>query len=584
MEVQDGSLDTNLSRYPQMRAQLLGDQTNLTLIACAATVLLFMSSMSSAQSIAPGDSLARRVAPSATDSVRVALRDGDYARLAIAHPVGLEVRVIRPSREELRLFATPNMKGLSPISFVAEGAGSYTVIAKNTGEVDAQYGLKFVEHASLDARTRPAPIPDALSSPRIEALRRQVQSGDTSTASFWSQLAAEGTPIVEPLDAKYDLVTFVWRTQYDTRNVCLRASFGRIEGINDALRLIPGTDVWYLTEKLPKGARFTYHLEPNRPVSPTAARMSAQLDPLNRGQRSNCPPGASKYRCRSIGELPGAPQEPWSVVRPSVPQGKIEKRSIRSDIQQVTRDVTVYTPAGYSRTGKPLSLVVLFDGADSVDEWHGLAIWNNLIAEKRVSPMVIVMVHNLPGRRLFDLLANEKFGRFMAMELVPWARREYNASREARQTVVGGASAGGFAATYLGIAHPEVFGNVLSISGAFWWSPEHNDGICGGACPDSSGVPTVVNGDATTEPNWLAQLALERPASKTRFYLSAGTFEVGRDAAGSGILEENRHLRDILRAKRVEVIFNQFVGGHDTVVRPGMMADGLQKLLPPHGN
>ena len=102
------------------------------------------------------------------------------------------------------------------------------------------------------------------------------------------------------------------------------------------------------------------------------------------------------------------------------------------------------------------------------------------------------------------------------------------------------------------------------------------------SCPDSSGQPTVVNQDATTEPNLLAQLALERPVSKTRFYLSAGTFEVDRDATGAAILEENRHLRDILRAKRIEVIFNQFVGGHDQVVRPGAMADGLQKLLPPH--
>jgi enterochelin esterase-like enzyme len=561
----------------------LGDQAHAALIRCAAVVCLFMSSTSSAQSIIAGDSLTRRVAPRAIDSVRVALRDGDYARLTIAHPLGLDVRVIRPSGEELRLFALPSMKGLTPIAFVAEGAGSYTVTAKNTGEALTEYGLKFDERASLDERTRPASIPDGLTSPRIDGLRRRVQSGETSTAQFWSQLAVEGTPIVEPLDATYDLVTFVWRTQYDTRNVCLRASFGRIEGVNDALRLIPGTDVWYLTEKLPKGARFTYHLEPNRPASPTAARVSAQLDPLNRGPRSNCPPGASRYRCRSIGVLPEVPPEPWIVARPSVPQGAIEKRSIRSDIQQVTRDLTVYTPAGYSRRGKPLPLVVLFDGADYLEEdWHGPAIWNNLIAERRVSPMVIVMVHNLPGRRLFDLVANEKFGRFMAAELVPWARREYNVARDAGQTVAGGASAGGFAATYLGIAHPEVFGNVLSISGAFWWSPEHNGGICGGACPDSSGKPAVENADATTEPNWLAQLALKRPASKARFYLSAGTFEVDRDAAGSGILEENRHLRDILRAKRNEVIFNQFVGGHDQVVRPGAMADGLQKLLPPH--
>jgi enterochelin esterase family protein len=545
---------------------------------------LFVPSRSIAQSIVAGDSLARRVAPHATDSVQVALRDGDYARLAVAHPLGFVVRVLRPGGEELRLFVREDMKGLSPIAFVAEGTGRYTIVARNAGDAVAQYGLTFVERSSLEARTRPVPIPDALTSPRIEALRRRAQSGDSSTARFWSQLAAEGTPIVEPLDAKYDLVTFVWRTQYDTRNVCLKASFGRIEGVNDALRLIPGTDVWYLTEKLPKGARFTYQLEPNRPASPGALRVSAQMDPLNPGQRWNCPNGASKYRCWSVGELPEAPQEPWIVARPSVPPGNIERRNIRSEVQQVVRDLTVYTPAGYSRTGQPLPLVVLFDGDDYLGEdWHGLETWNNLIADKRVSPMVIVMVHNLPGRRLFDLVANEKFGRFMATELIPWARREYNVSRDARQTVAGGASAGGFAATYMGIAHPEVFGNVLSISGAFWWSPEHNGGICAGACPDSSGEPAVVNQDATTEPNWLAQLALERPASRTRFYLSAGTFEVDRDATGAAILEENRHLRDILRAKGVDVIFNQFVGAHDAVVRPGAMADGLQKLLPPHG-
>jgi len=556
---------------------------NSALVSGAAAVWLFMSSVAGAQSVATGDSVARRVAPNATDSVRLALRDGDYARLTIAHPLGLDVRVLRPGGDYLRLFATPDVKGSTPIAFIAEGAGDYIIAAKNTGEALVQYGLKFVERMSLDERTRPAPVADAYTSPRIEALRRRVEGGDTSTAQFWSQLGAEGTPIVEPLDAKYDLVTFVWRTQYDTRSVHLRAPFVLVAPTNGLFRLMPRTDVWYLTEKIPKGARFSYQIEPNRSTVERLFQVSAQLDPLNRGPRRSCPAGTSKFRCRSMVELADARPEPWRAARPSVPQGKVEKHSIQSAVQQVTREVTVYTPAGFSRAGKALPLVVLFDGPDFLYEewsWYGLEMWSNLIAEKRVSPMVIVMVHNLPGRRVFDLVANEKFGRFVATELVPWARREYNVSREARQTVVGGASAGGFAATYLGLMYPEVFGNVLSMSGAFWWSPEHNGGQCAGVCPDSSGRPEVENSDATTEPNWLAQLALRRPASKTRFYLSAGTFEVDLNGEGAGILEENRHLRDILRAKGVDVIFNQFVGGHEQVVWRGALADGLQKLLP----
>jgi enterochelin esterase-like enzyme len=556
----------------------------------ASAILLFIVSAlclafpvrAQAASLAPGDSISRRIARTETDTVRVALRDGDFARFAMTHPAGLDVRVIRPNGAQLRLFATPDMRGVTPIYFVAEGGGSYAITARNTGDIAAEYGLTFTECSSLDDRSRPAPPQDAPQSPRIAALRRRVQLGDTATTRFWTDLAAEGTPMVEPVDARYDLVTFVWRTQYDTRNVFLQASFGRLEGVNDSLRLIPGTDVWYLTEKLPKGARFIYQLEPNRPALPSATRASAQLDPLHRGPCWNCPSGASKYRCWSVGELPDAPAEPWLGERPSSPHGRLEKQSIRSQLQGVTRDVTVYLPGAYARKGKPLPLLVLFDGDDYLNQdWRGQEMWDNLIADRTIAPMVVVMVHNLPGRRLFDLVANERFGRFMATELVPWVRREYNVTRDARLTVVGGASAGGFAATYLGLAHPEVFGNVLSMSGAFWWSPAHNGGICAGACADSAGQPSIVNQDATTEPNWLAQLALERPASQALFYLAAGTFETDRVASGAGILEENRHLRDILRAKGVEVIFQQFVGGHETMSWRGAMADGLRKLLPP---
>ena len=41
----------------------------------------------------------------------------------------------------------------------------------------------------------------------------------------------------------------------------------------------------------------------------------------------------------------------------------------------------------------------------------------------------------------------------------------------ADRTVLAGSSYGGLAATTVAMRHPEVFGNVLSMSGSFWWSP-----------------------------------------------------------------------------------------------------------------
>jgi enterochelin esterase-like enzyme len=534
------------------------------------------------RAISLGDSVTRRITPHSVDSALVfALRDGDYARFVVTHPAGIAINVIRPNRTRVTPFISPDdPQGTDPVEFVAEGAGPYAVEVTNAGDVGVQYTVAFQERRSLDDRTRPGAWRDAVPSPRIQAIHRQVDSAHTNTADFWSAVAKEGTPLVEPFDASYDLVTFLWRAENDTRNVYLVGSLGVPEGPNDALHQLGSTDIWYLTLPLPKGARFSYRLEPNRPSVPGMEQVTLQMDPFNRGVKWDCPSGASKYQCRSVGELPDAPAQPWMANRRGVAAGRIEKQTIHSALQNVDRDLTVYTPAGYAAAGKAASLVVLFDGDEYLDStWHGPDTWDNLISAGKIPPTVVVMVDNLPNRRLFDLVANPTFGDFMAKELAPWVRSHYNVSHEPSRTVIGGASAGGFGATYLGLAHPEVFGNVLSMSGAFWWSPEHNGGICAGACEDPAGKPAVSNRDGTTEPNWIAQLALNRPAAPVRFYLAAGTFEFDRDGTAGGLLEETRHLRDILRAKNYQVIYQQFVGGHDGLSWPGVMADGLQSLL-----
>ena len=440
--------------------------------------------------------------------------------------------------------------------------------------------LLFAVCCAGSLHAQAAPGRDTLSSQTIERIRKKIEAGNTNTDEFWKSIEKTGTPLVEPADSRYDLVTFLWHGANDTRNVYVNQTFEGPGSRNQTMRQLGASDIWYVTFKVPKGARYEYQLEPNRPSSPETERLTRQVDPLNHGRKYECPAEPSTYHCYSVVELPEAVPQPWLAKRPGVAIGSIEKKKIHSAIQNVDRDLTVYLPAGYARNGKPYDLVVLFDGDEYLDpDWSGNNTWDNLIAARRIPPIVVVMVHNLPGRRLFDLIANIAFGDFMAKELAPWIRTNYNVTRNARRTVVGGASAGGFGATYLGLAHPEVFGNVLSMSGAFWWSPEHNGGICGGACAAPDGKPAYINRDATTEGNWLATLALKNPASTARFFLSVGLFEFDQVGSGAGILEETRHLRDILRAKHSRVIYQEFVGGHDGLSWPGMLGEGLQRLL-----
>jgi enterochelin esterase-like enzyme len=532
-------------------------------------------------SVSPGDSVSRNVAGHSIDRISVALRDGDYATIAVRHPKGLTMNVVAPSDALVRPFVEPDMEGVNAITFVAEGAGQYSVVIRNDGDASIPYSIVFRERLSLDETMRSVPPPDAVSSPRIEAVRRQIDSGNPSTASFWDAIAKEGTPLFEPLDPNYELVTFLWRAVGDTRNVYVAASIEISGSSNKSLRRLGNTDIWYLTLKVPKGARFTYGLEPNRPSVDALERVTRQMDPFNRVMKWNCPDGASKYRCRSVGESPNATPQPWIAKRSGIAVGRIEKNKIHSAFQNVDRDLTIYTPAGYDPRGKPAPLVVLFDDDQYLEpDWGGQNTWDNLIAARKIPPTIIVMVHNLPGRRLFDLVANPTFADFVAKELTLWIRSHYNVSHERNNTVIGGASAGGLGATYIGLTHPEVFGNVLSMSGAFWWSPAHNGGVCGGGCAGPSARPAVRNRDATTEPNLIADLVLNKPpAGRPRVYLGVGTFEFDSDGTGGGILEETRHLRDLLLARNYQVVFKQFVGGHDNVIWRGGLGDGLETLL-----
>src|SRR5439155_20498016 len=134
--------------------------------------------------------------------------------------------------------------------------------------------------------------------------------GQTNTESFWRQVAADGTPLTEPYgsDGKYQLVTFLWRSKHDTRNVFVRGSFlGFFVGppADYSMHQIPNSDVWYLTLKLPSGARFTYQLSPNDPLTfdgPRAEQRAptSQADPRRRHPLRASPLNRSKLKWPTV--------------------------------------------------------------------------------------------------------------------------------------------------------------------------------------------------------------------------------------------------------------------------------------------
>jgi enterochelin esterase-like enzyme len=540
--------------------------------------------------LSPNQTVARTIKPGTTDIFSIALKDGDYFNVSIGYKGKINFFLLNPDGTIARRLVGTSGEGKPSFLFAAEGAGSYSFKIENPGDQTASYALSIGDVISLTERLKPEPWSDPYPTKQIQALRDQISAGQTNTESFWKKVKEEGTPLTEPFgsDGKYQLVTFLWRSKNDTRNVFVRGSYlGIGPPENYSMHQIANSDVWYLTVKLPSGARFVYQLSPNDPLTfegPRAAQRAAtrQGDPLSKHPLSACPPNTSKFNCESVAELPGAPPQPWLIRKPGTAEGRVEKQTIKSNIQKIDRPFSVYTPANYKAEGPPNALLILFDGEDLSDDQYQVTTLNNLIAASKIPPTVAVFVENVPGRRLVDLVASDEFADFMAKELAPWIRSHYNVTKDPKQTVITGYSAGGLAAPFVALRHPKVFGNVLSISGAFWWSFEHNGGVCGSRCPESGGRGGDGSRDTTTEGNIMVKQFLASPKLPLRFYLAAGAFEYDRNGGGGEILEGTRHLRDVLLAKGYQVHYQQFVGGHDGLSWRGALAEGLINLLGVH--
>ena len=519
-------------------------------------------------------------------SYELVLDAGDYVEIKL-DPRGKELTVISydPSGNKFR--GAKLGPGEDKIHFIGDRAGKYRLeVAATDKAIGGSYAITLEKIVSLQGRLHP--LKPAYESSRIKALRAAVEAGTPGCIdSFWKEVEKESAPIIEPLpgDDKNMLVTFLWRGSSEIRNVFV-ARLPYAGGAPDDyfMERIGDTDVWYKTVATDRKARFEYSLAPNvprlRPVSQgmdndaiAMIAAAARTDPMNpKRWRINAQSLDSPvYEERSMVEMPDAPAQPWLAEKPGVPAGQMEKRRFKSALLKNEREIAVYLPPGYSRDAQPYPLLLLFDEIAYLGDPKQIVlvptptILNNLIAQRRIPPMVVLLVGNVPGQRDHELPCNPTFADFLSSELLPWAHSLYNFTTNPRQTMVGGSSAGGLAAACAGLWHSETFGNVLSQSGAFHWLPSR-----GNQASDSG---------TDSEPNWVARQFIASPKLPLRFYLDAGSEEFDVSGDGRSILVTTRTLRDVLLAKGYEVHFQEFAGGHDYLSWRETLADGLIALV-----
>jgi enterochelin esterase family protein len=160
---------------------------------------------------------------------------------------------------------------------------------------------------------------------------------------------------------------------------------------------------------------------------------------------------------------------------------------------------------------------------------------------------------SVPAERRVELPCNPQVADFLAKELVPWVRRNYDATTHPESTIVAGSSFGGLASVFAGLKYPGVFGNVTSLSGSFFWKP-----------------------DGAQQGEWLIRQLQVAPKLPVRFYVEVGLMESDSMEVGP-----NRRMRDAMSAKAELVGYSEYDGGHSFLNWSGGMVNGLEHLARP---
>ncbi|MFC8516109.1 alpha/beta hydrolase-fold protein [Streptomyces sp. NPDC057257] len=400
----------------------------------------------------------------------------------------------------------------------------------------------------------------AVESPRLRRLLSELRTqGRSALEGFWRELADRGAPLVEPAEGApaERLVTVVWRQDRPVEGVYLLAN--RVTDKHHAprgmMRRLDGTDLWYVSLRLPLGLRCGYRIHPfaaddphitaQGPRGGTARGLpDDRSDPLNR--RADGPFG-------SMIELDGAPSlDEWHTPARSTPGTRTDTIEVPAADGTVHR-VRRFLPA--TAAGTAQGLLVVLDG----EKWFGqYAITDAIataVAAGRIPPLAVLGVEAGAGtaQRMRQLGANPRFIDAVADEIVPAATAGLPGLSEPGRTILCGQSLGGLTALAAALRRPDAFGTVLAHSASTWWRPGMK------ARPQ-----TLVSGDDT----WLHEQAAAAPVGDVTIRMDVGSNE-------GTILDDMRSLHALMSARGFSASLNVYAGGHDHCCWAAALMEGL---------
>ena len=197
-------------------------------------------------------------------------------------------------------------------------------------------------------------------------------------------------------------------------------------------------------------------------------------------------PGALNFygsvRWESGIEIPAHDQDFYALKE--VPHGNVQQVLFPSRSTHTSRRAFVYTPPGYDKDKSKKFPVLYLQHGWGEDEtaWsnqgHANLIMDNLIAEGRIKPFIIVMTYGMTNELKWGHMKEFKIDSFQSVlvdELIPYIDANFRTVADKSHRAMAGLSMGGMETHTITLNKPDVFGSYALLSGGIYTPEELKD-------------------------------------------------------------------------------------------------------------
>lgn len=167
-----------------------------------------------------------------------------------------------------------------------------------------------------------------------------------------------------------------------------------------------------------------------------------------------------------------------------VPHGNVQQVLFPSKSTNTSRRAFIYTPPGYDKNTKNRYPVLYLQHGWGEDEtaWsnqgHANLIMDNMIAEGKIKPFIIVMTYGMTNETKFGGMRSFKIEPFQTVlvdELIPYVDANFRTLANQENRAMAGLSMGGMETHTITLNRPEIFSHFALLSGGVYKPEEIKD-------------------------------------------------------------------------------------------------------------